>query len=532
MPFTVMKIVRFLSISLWLFSCNTPSNTYNILQYGANTESDFINTVSINKAIQACYANGGGTVNVPPGIFKTGTIILLSNVNLHLEAGATLLGSTDTVDYKPMNNALFHEGYNRYGIIYAADARNISITGFGEINGNGTSFMNGIDKPHMGHDWDRQYTRQGEAYMKEGTIFEDGPVSYNFRPGMMLTIERCENINIVDVHLNNTPEWTVRMQDCDHAAFRGVSIQTDPLIPNSDGIHVTSSRNVSISDCQIFSGDDAIIVTGFGDGLMPGDEVAADYIGNKTGYAENVVVSNCILSSRSACIRVGYGHHPIRNLVFSNIVMETSNRGIGVFARNVSSIENVLFDNIIMSTRLHSGHWWGKGEPIHLSAVKDSEQGKAGVINNIRFSNIMATSETGMLIYGSDGSPIKNITLQNVSLTILNGKYSETYGGNFDLRPASSKDKALFKHDIPALYAQHVNNLVLTNFTINWGDGLPAFFTHALEINSFNSLRIENFRGSAAFDDKRTSAIKLSDGAHVELNNRADVTIEKQNVKN
>jgi hypothetical protein len=348
---------------------------------------------------------------------------------------------------------------------------------------------------------------------------------------MMLTIERCENIKIYDVHLNDTPDWTVRMQDCDNAEFRGITIRTDPLIPNSDGIHVTSSRNVRISDCQVFSGDDAIIVTGFGNGLMPGDKVSADYIGNKTGYAENVVVSNCILSSRSACIRVGYGNHPIRNLVFSNIVMETSNRGIGIFARNGSSIDNVMFDNIIMNTRLHSGHWWGKGEPIHISAVKDSEQGKAGTINNIRFSNIIANSETGILIYGTDDGPIKNISLQNVSLTIHNGKYSESYGGNFDLRPAASKAKALFKHDIPALYAQHVDKISLTGLSVDWDDGLPSFFTFALEVNNFNDLRIENFRGGA-LNGKDMPAIKISDGTHAELNIKADVSIEKLNVKN
>jgi len=527
-----MKIFPLFLLALCVVCCNVRRNKYSILQYGASTDSDYMNTASINKAIQACYADGGGTVYVPHGIYKTGTIVLLSNVTLHLEAGATLLGSTDTADYKPMNNALFHEGYNRYGIIYAADARNISITGPGEINGNGTFFMNGIDKPYMGHDWDRQYTRQGEAYMKEGTVFEDGPVSYGFRPGMMLTIERCENIKILGVRLNNTPEWTVRMQDCDNAEFNGVTIHTDPLIPNSDGIHVTSSRNVRISNCEVFSGDDAIIVTGFGDGLMPGDEVSADYIGNKTGYAENVVVSNCILSSRSACIRVGYGHHPIRNLVFSNIVMETSNRGIGVFARNESSIENVLFDNIIMSTRLHSGHWWGKGEPIHVSAVKDSELGKAGTINNVRFSNIMATGETGMLIYGSEGSPIENVSLQNVSLTIHKGKYSETFGGNFDLRPAASKDKALFKHDIPGLFATCIDNLSLTGLTINWGDDLPGFFTHGLEVTHFDGLRIDNFKGQPAFDNNHFAGIKISDGRDVEMNINKDISVTKLNIKN
>lgn len=528
----MIKTFIFSLIAILLMACQQKTNTHNfvITDFGAKADGKTMNTTYINDAIRACNKSGGGSVIVPAGIFSTGTIEILSNVNLHLEAGAKLLGSQDTIDYKPMKKTLFNEGYNRYGLIYSADAINISITGTGEINGNGTFFMNGIDKPHMGHDWDRKYVRQGEAYMKEGDIFEDGPISYKFRPGMMLTFERCENITITDVHLNDTPEWTVRLQDCDKAEFRGVSIETNPLIPNSDGIHCTNSRNVRISDCYISAGDDAIIVTGFGDGKMPGDStINADLPGNNTGYAENVVVTNCVLSSRSACIRVGYGHHPIRNLIFSNLVMHQSNRGIGVFARDNSSIENVLFDNIIMHTRLHSGHWWGKGEPIHLSAVSDSEGGKAGTINNIRFSNIIATSETGMMVYGSEESIISNVSFTNVELTINKGKYTDTYGGNFDVRPAASKSLALFKHDIPGFYAQHVKNLSLTGLSISWGESLPDFFTNGVEVNNFDGLNIENLNAKAAHATKELVALKISNGTNTNLKGNT-VDILKYNV--
>ncbi|MGL6267623.1 MAG: glycoside hydrolase family 28 protein, partial [Chitinophagaceae bacterium] len=311
-----MRLFILMYVILLAGSCKQKTTEYNINDFGAKGDGLTINTQFINAAIEECHKNGGGTVLVPAGNYIVGTIRLLSNINLHLESGARLSGSKDTSDYLPMVAKLFNEGYNRYGMIYAADAVNISITGIGEINGNGTHFMNGIDKPHKGRDWNRQFTRQGDAYMREGDIFEDGPVSYKFRPGMLLTIERCENIQVTGVSLNDTPEWTVRLQDCDGAVFNGITIRTNPLIPNSDGIHCTSSRNIRISDCNIFAGDDAIVVTGFGDGIMPGQAYdSSKFKGNKTGYAENVVVTNCILSSRSSCIRVGYGQHPIRNLI-------------------------------------------------------------------------------------------------------------------------------------------------------------------------------------------------------------------------
>jgi polygalacturonase len=509
-------------VMMAILACRHQTALYNILDYGAKGNGKTINTLSINKAITKCHNNGGGTVIVPPGTYVTGTIVLLSNVNLHLEPGAILSGSRDTSDYLVMTETLFDEGYNRYGLIYGSDVVNISITGCGEINGNGTYFMNGLDKPHMGgNDFDRKFIRQGSEFMKPGSIFEDGPVSYPFRPGLLITIERCENVRICDVVLKDSPEWTIRLGDCDNVEIRGISILNNQFIPNNDGIHVTTSRNVRISDCNIFTGDDAIIVTGFGNSPVP-DSLAKGKkplaVGNKTGIAENVTVTNCVLSSRSACIRVGYGQHPIRNLVFSNLVMYESNRGIGIFARDYSRIENVLFSNIIINNRLHSGHWWGKGEPIHISALRDTKNGRPGSINNIRFSEIIATSETGILIYGMPESIIANILFSNIKLEINPGKYTESYGGNFDLRPAYPVDQAIFKHDIPGLYAQYVKNLTLSHFELNWGENPASFFTHVVEINHFDYIFLDDIKGGPAFSCGGP-AIKLSDGKNSVLGN-------------
>jgi polygalacturonase len=506
-------------IAISAIACHNQTTSFNILDFGATGDGKTMNTKAINKAVGKCNGKGGGTVVIPAGTFVSGTIVLLSNVNLHLDPGAILIGSKDTSDYLVMENALFTEGYNRYGMIHAIDAVNISITGSGEINGNGTSFMNGLDKPHMGgNDFDRRFIRQGEEFMKPGTIFEDGPVSYPFRPGLMITLEKCENVHLTDVQLKDSPEWTIRIGDCDNVDIRGISILNNQLIPNSDGIHVTTSRNVRISDCNIFVGDDAIIVTGFGNTPQPDDLISKNKkpltIGNKTGIAENVTVTNCVLSSRSACIRVGYGEHPIRNLIFSNLVMYESNRGIGIFARNKSRIENVLFSNIIINNRLYSGHWWGKGEPIHISSVPDSKDATPGVIDNIRFKDITATSETGILIYGTENSIIEYITLENIKLSVNRGRYTESYGGNFDLRPAYPPEIAIFKHDIPGLYAQYVKHLTVSDFELDWGEGLPSFFTNAIEINHFSDLLLEGINGNPAPVSKAIPAIMLRNGVN------------------
>lgn len=305
-----------------------------------------------------------------------------------------MLGSTDTSAYRLIANALFSEGYNRYGLIYAENARNVFITGPGELNGQGSWFM---DKPYqpktVGRDFDRKFTRQGAEFLKPGSVVDDGPATYHFRPGLLVTMLHCENV---------------------------------------------------------------------------------------------------------------------RNLVFSNLVMYASNRRIDVFSRTNSRIEHVLFSNITIHNRLHSGHWWGKGEPIHLSAVRDAETGNAGTMRDIRFSNITATSEAGIVIQGSPGSRIEHIDLERIKLTINRGKYTETYGGNFDFRPAYPFDSALFKHDLPGLYAQHVAHLRLTDFTLTWGSGLPAFFTSGVAIDHFEDVRISDSFVTPAGDRPKRAAIRLT----------------------
>src|SRR4030042_3901445 len=213
------------------------------------------------------------------------------------------------------------------------------------------------------------------------------------------------------------------------------------MVPDSDGIHSTTSRNVRISNCDIRAGDDAIIVTGFDiDEEVPEysmKEQTRHTYGNKSIYAENFTVTNCQLQSRSSGIRIGYGQHPIRRCIFSNIQIYGSNRGIGIFAHDISDIEELVFSDIIIETRLHNGQWWGNGEPVHISAVCRFDGYSAGKVKNVQFNNIVATGEHGLIFYGLEDSKLENIKLNNVHLSIKKGAETLTYGGNFYLRPAA-----------------------------------------------------------------------------------------------
>lgn len=461
------------------------SGTYNILDYGAVVGQ--LSTAAIQQAVDACHDAGGGSVLVPGGTFITGTIKLKSRVNLHLEQGAELLASENREDY--------HSTFRRHGIIFCEDATDISLTGEGVINGRGTQFYDQT-RSHSPRDFDRSRTRQKENYLPDGKFSPDGPIARNRVPyGFAIEFYHCNQVTMKGVTIKDAPIWTIRYGYCDGVLIDGISILNNLMVPNSDGIHITVSRNIRIANCDIRAGDDAIAITGFAKiedtpGFTSEEQDRYTY-GNKTIYVENIQVTNCHLQSRSSGIRVGYGQHPIRRLSFNNIVIYDSNRGIGVFVRDASSIEELMFSNIIIETRLHDGHWWGNGDPIHLSAISRFEGEPVGRIRDVQFTNITATGEHGIMVYGTQEHAMDNIQFNNVHLRLRRGRETMTKGGNLDLRPSADRERQLFEHDIPGLYAQYVDNLIVRDFILRWGDDLPSFYTHGIQCVNVNNLLLE-----------------------------------------
>jgi hypothetical protein len=220
-------------------------------------------------------------------------------------------------------------------------------------------------------------------------------------------------------------------------------------------------------------------------------------MGNRTGSCETITVANCTLQSASAGVRVGYGRNPIRNCVFQNLVIYNSHRGLGVFARDEGDIENLLFQNITIHTRLYSGHWWGKGEPIHISAIRQNPQMPVGRVRRVMFSGIVAEAEGGVVVYGTPESPIEDLTIQNLRLVVSAGSLARDWGGNFDLRPSTPASEQLFRHDVPALFFRHATGLRLDGVDVKWRGDLPEFFASALEFERCSG-RVTGFSGSAA----------------------------------
>ncbi len=480
---------------------------FNIVDAGAKADGITINTKNIQEAIDECTKSGGGTVYVPPGVFVTGMIELKSNVNLFLEAGAELKGSPDLKDYP--QTEFKSEGRNTF-LILGQNAKNISITGTGTINGNDSAFID-FNSAHPYCCLDPLLTRQGNAYISK---VPDGPAQVkggdNMRPGVLITLINCTDIRFENITIKNAPNWSVHFACCDGVFISTVKVRNSLLVPNADGFDVSTSKNVTFKSCDIEAGDDGIAISPCADGYCK-------------GVAENIVVSDCIITSKSAGIRIGWSTQDIRNCIFQNLIIK-SNRGICINTRNSETIENMLFSNIIMETKLNTG-WWGAGEPIHISEIpltksqaNDSTK-KNGRIRNIRFSNMMLKTEAGIVFYGYSPNSIENITLENISMQFTSSPLNVSYGGNLDLRPAFDIKYGMFKSEIPAIYLHNVKGFDVNGFTLAKTDSLMDFHSNAIWGDKVEDVRINRFYGPALSGSAVYPAISLSGGKNIVIEN-------------
>ena len=284
---------------------------FNIKDFGAVADGITMNTYAIQKAIDTCYENGGGQVLVEGGTYMFGTIVLHSNVELHIAANATLLGSPRCEDYpeRPDVKHVDSEKLPRWRnacYIYCEESENVSITGMGKIDCNGKYFVRTVENP---------------TYWTYDRIKAPTPPRVVFFAG-------CKNVKITDITMVNQPAgWSYWIHDCDYVAFDRVKIFAEVEYPNNDGIHINSSRNVTISNCDITCGDDSIIVRANNASLAE----------NKV--CEKVCVTNCNLTSYSGGIRIGWKNDGvIRNCSFSNIVMTDTSSGVDI------TLPHFLFD--------------------------------------------------------------------------------------------------------------------------------------------------------------------------------------------
>ena len=432
-----MKIWTFLTVFLiWMASVLPAQTCYDILSFGAKGDGVTDDAMAIQKAIDRCSAEGGGMVLLPRNhVFLSGPIELKSQVELHLEATATLKANPDEGIYR-----LSAFGENRgEGMLWlwAKDAENISITGKGTIHGNGIAFMG---------------DELGDSYELKPLADQ----TFDPRPHV-LTLTNVTNLTIRDVTIKEGAYWTVHLIGCNEAVIDGINLLNNLKIRNGDGIDLDHSKNVRIANCHITSGDDCI--------CLKNRREFEQY-----GSCHDIVVTNCVMSSRSCAIKIGSENmDSIYNVVFDNCIITGSNRGLGIQNRDEGTVTDVVFSNIQLDCRLWSDVWWGKAEPIYVTSYprangnhKDANwrfpkgqiEGRCGEVSRIYFNNITALSENGCFVGGDVPGKVKNIFFNNVRVKLVGNT------GNLMMDKRPCKDEGFIKVSAEAL--RHMKVPVIT----------------------------------------------------------------------
>ncbi|MDR3626536.1 MAG: glycosyl hydrolase family 28 protein [Ignavibacteriaceae bacterium] len=445
--FSFAIIICSLLIGINLRSQTISSHEYNILRFGAKSDGKTINTKFIQKAIDKCTADGGGTVVVPFGTFVTGMLELKDNVTLKMEKGSVIQSSIDIKD--------FPTRWQRDKCLISMNkVSNVSIIGEGTLDGRGDKF----------------------------TVANEAPD----RP-FVVFVQESKNIHIADVTLKNAARWTLRLLGNEHVFIRGVTIYSQ-MNYNNDGIDI-DSKDVVVSDCIINCDDDAICLKS-----------------DSTGICENVVVTNCIIRSNRNFIKFGTSSFGgFRNIAISNITMDvpfeshltnwnkrilgvsdsiTGITGIVLEIVDGGQMDRVTISNISMN---------GVQSPIFIRLGRRTRP--VGSLKNVLISNVVAKTSSLIpsIITAVPGSFIENVTFRDIIVYAKGGGNLEQATRDVIENEKGYPENRMFGDNLPGygLYIRHAKNIVLDNvqFFLTEPD-----YRSAIYLDDAHDVRIRNFK--------------------------------------
>jgi len=453
-----MILLTLLFIKMNAFSIAHSFEVYNILDYGAKSDTTFLSTIAIQEAINESHKFGGGIVKIPNGKFVIGTIILKSNVTLYLEAGAHLLGSTRLEDYSDDIPVPVEVPRSKKCMIFTMDAKNVSIEGKGIINGRG---------------YPKYFPHKGE------------------RP-MHMRFINCNNILIKDVTVKNSAAWSTHLINCTRIRIEGVYFY-NRIQFNNDGIDFDSCKDLFISNCKFDTEDDPIC----------GKSTLAK-------QSENVVITNCIMRSTCSGFKLGTSSKGgFKNITISNCIIRDTERGaIKLICVDGGTMENINISDIVMDNvggpifiRLGGrgkNYLKPKNMDYSLTGVDAIEETPIGQIKGVSISNIRATvsgheeAQAGVMITGIPGYYVEDITLNDITITFPGG------GTKKDAQRIVPEDIKRYPEQsffgiLPSYgaYIRHTKNLVMNNWTIKYAEHeeRPAIFLLDVHNSEFYNIR-------------------------------------------
>ena len=424
------------------------ARVYNIRDFGARGDGATLDTAALQAAIDACHGDGGGTVLVPAGVFVIGTTELRSHVTLHLAAQAKLLGSGNGKDYRAAEAIPLRGehtmGDGNVGLLFAANAENITIEGQGTIDGNGAQF--------------RPPTRGAQP---------PAGIGGRHRPHHLLFYQ-VKNLVVRDLFLTACAFHSVRICVCQHVKCDGIRIHSR-VNHNNDGFHFISCQFVHVSNCDVRCQDDACALF---------------------GSCQFFTITNCMFSTRWSVFRFGTGH--AQNIAVSNcIIYETYGCPIKLRCDSRSHYENISFSNLVFNDVTG---------PISIGLGPqrpnpNAPPEKPGIVRNISFNGIRATVAkpkpltdvpfisnynpgemfSCIILNGMNDGWIENVSFTDVHVTFPGGGTAE-HAAVRDVPKIASEYYVIGVPPAHALYARNVRGLTLHNvrFQLAAPDQRPA----------------------------------------------------------
>ena len=426
-----------------------PDYEVNIRDFGALSDGVTLNTEAINNAIKAVSSKGGGKVIIPEGLWLTGPVVLLSNVNLYAEKNALIVFSSDTSLY-PIIDTSF-EGLDTkrcQSPISAMNAENIAITGNGVFDGAGDRWRP-VKK-------DKMTERQWKNLVSSGgKVDENGKVWYPdagalkasvlmtgqnngqkeitdeewtymkswLRP-VMLSIVKSKRILLEGVTFKNSPGWCIHPLSCESLTLNDVKVFNPWYSQNGDALDVESCKNVLVTNCFFDAGDDAICL-----------KSGKDEDGRRRGEScENVIIkNNTVLHGHGGFVVGSEMSGGVKNIYVEDCTFLgtdvglrfKSTRGRGGVVENIY-INNINMINIPNEPLLFDLFYGGKGageesEEDLLSRMKTAippVTEETPAFRDIHISNVICRgSGRAMFFNGLPEMPIRNVTVKNVVMT-------------------------------------------------------------------------------------------------------------------
>jgi polygalacturonase len=368
-------------------------------------------SLAIEKAVAKASEIGGGIVVIPAGEWLTKKIHLKSNVNLYLSKGAVLLFSEEPADYLPAVHSSWEgmECYNYSPLIYAYNCKNIAITGQGEIKAKMEIWQKWFSRPvaHMEsikrlYNWAWERTPVKERQMVNDTS--------HLRP-QFIQFNRSENILLEGIRITNSPFWTIHLYLAKNVVVRNVKVYAHGH--NNDGVDPEMSQNVLIENCSFDQGDDAIAIksgrnpegwrlkTPSKNIIIRNNEVKNGHqlvaIGSElSGGIENIFIDSCTV---------------LPGAKLNHLLFIKTNERMGGYVKNIYAT-NLKCDKIdlgVLGIETDVLYQWRTLVPTYKKVLTP--------ISNVFLNNIAAQDVKFISrILGQKESPVKNITLKNVTV--------------------------------------------------------------------------------------------------------------------